>query len=73
MGVNETLVHTWDIAQGLGVPWLPPERLAAQVLRQLFPDAPDGPTAEVLLWCTGRISLGDRPRRVEWRMRAAVE
>ncbi len=73
LGVNETLVHTWDITQGLGAPWRPPEPLAAQVVGRLFPDAPGGSPAEVLLWCTGRAALGDLPRRVEWRMRAAVE
>nr|WP_201749207.1 hypothetical protein [Micromonospora acroterricola] len=33
----ETLLHTHDITLGLGVPWQPPPRLSALVLRRLFP------------------------------------
>ncbi|HWS33092.1 MAG TPA: maleylpyruvate isomerase N-terminal domain-containing protein [Actinoplanes sp.] len=72
MGVNETLVHTWDVTQGLGIGWSPPADLAAGVLTRLFPDAPSGDPGEVLLWCTGRIALPGHPRRTEeWRMRVA--
>jgi hypothetical protein len=42
MGVNETLVHTYDITQGLEISWLPPESLCRAVLARLFPDAPAG-------------------------------
>lgn len=42
LGVNEILVHSYDIAQGLGMSWLPPESLCAGVLARLFPDAPEG-------------------------------
>jgi hypothetical protein len=72
LGVNETLNHTWDITQGLGVPWTPPAGLSAAVLARLFPDAPDGDPAEVLLWCTGRIALPGRPRQATWKLRAAL-
>jgi hypothetical protein len=72
MGVGEVLLHTYDITQGLGVPWLPPAPLCAAVLRRLFPDAPPGDPAQVLLWCTGRSDLDDRPRRTEWTWQAAV-
>jgi hypothetical protein len=68
MGVVETLVHTRDIAAGLGVPWQPPAELCTRVLHRLFPDAP----AEVepwqsLLWSTGRTALPGRPRLERWR------
>ncbi|WP_030489786.1 maleylpyruvate isomerase N-terminal domain-containing protein [Micromonospora chokoriensis] len=72
MGVAETLLHTHDITLGLGVPWQPPQRLSALVLRRLFPDAPAGPAPEVLLWMTGRGELPGRARRTSWVWRAAV-
>jgi hypothetical protein len=72
LGVNEILMHTYDIADGLQVAWRPPSALCATVLRRLFPDAPAGNPVEVLLWCTGREPLGDRPRRPSWQPVAAV-
>ncbi|MGF0168919.1 maleylpyruvate isomerase N-terminal domain-containing protein [Streptomyces koyangensis] len=72
MGVAEVLLHTYDITQGLGVPWLPPAPLSTKVLHRLFPDAPPGDPTQVLLWCTGRGELGDRPRRASWSWQAAV-
>ncbi|MEU5940928.1 hypothetical protein ABZ807_17440 [Micromonospora sp. NPDC047548] len=72
MGVAETLLHTHDITEGLDIPWRLPEPLAAQVLGRLFPDAPDGGSAEVLLWMTGRGDLDGRPHRTAWSWRAAV-
>ena len=73
MGVAETLLHTHDITLGLGVPWQPPQRLSALVLRRLFPDAPDGAAPEVLLWMTGRGDLPGRARRNSWIWRAALD
>ena len=72
MGIVEVLVHTYDIAQGLDMSWQPPPDLCAPVLARLFPNAPDGRPTEVLLWCTGRSSLGDRPRLAEWRWDSSV-
>ncbi|GAA3456123.1 maleylpyruvate isomerase N-terminal domain-containing protein [Dactylosporangium matsuzakiense] len=69
LGVNEILVHTWDIAQGLGLDWTPPADLAAQVLARLFAHV-EG--ADDLLWATGRRALPGRPRRAEWTVRAAL-
>ncbi|PWU49046.1 hypothetical protein DLJ46_10335 [Micromonospora globispora] len=73
MGVAETVLHTYDITRGLGLPWRPPARLSSGVLRRLFPDAPAGNAPEVLLWMTGRAALGDRPRRTSWAWRAAID
>ncbi|MGC5362660.1 VOC family protein [Streptomyces sp. DT24] len=42
MGIVETLLHTDDIAQGLGIGWTPPDALCDRVLARLFPDAPKG-------------------------------
>ncbi|MFJ9691664.1 maleylpyruvate isomerase N-terminal domain-containing protein [Kitasatospora sp. NPDC101183] len=71
MGVAETLLHTHDITRGLDLAWQPPADLCAFVLDRLFPDAPGGEAAEVLLWCTGRGELEGRPRRTSWNWRAA--
>ncbi|UQU61929.1 maleylpyruvate isomerase N-terminal domain-containing protein [Couchioplanes caeruleus] len=73
LGVTETLVHTYDVSQGLGIPWLPPDDLAAEVLQRLFPDAPPGDPVRALLWCTGRVALPDRPRRTSWVLAAAID
>lgn len=67
MGILETVVHTYDIGLGLGLDWAPPAALCRPVLDRLFPDPPPGDPAEVLLWCTGRAPLGDRPRQQDWR------
>ncbi len=72
MGVIETLVHTYDIASGLGLDWAPPAGLCAPALARLFPDAPPGDPSAVLLWCTGRTDLDGRPRRAQWRWDGTV-
>lgn len=72
MGVVEVLVHTHDIARGLDIAWVPPDVLCEPVLSRLFPGAPQSRPSEVLLWCTGRSSLGDRPRLESWRWDSSV-
>ncbi|MFC4857622.1 maleylpyruvate isomerase N-terminal domain-containing protein [Actinophytocola glycyrrhizae] len=72
MGVVEVLVHTSDIAAGLGVPWQPPADLCARVLTRLFPDVEvTGDPWRTLLWATGRAELPGRPRRTRWRWHSA--
>ncbi|MFC9324621.1 hypothetical protein [Kitasatospora sp. NPDC057015] len=68
MGVVETLVHAYDLTQGLGLPWSPPADLCSRALARLFPDVP-GDTAPwpTLLWATGRGELPGRSRRTSWR------
>ncbi|MBL1101953.1 hypothetical protein [Streptomyces coffeae] len=69
MGIVETLVHTHDMAEGLGLGWEPPAGLCTRVLARLFPDVP-ATIAEpwpTLLWATGRIDLPGHPRRTTWR------
>jgi hypothetical protein len=73
LGVNETLMHTYDITQGLGINWRPPESLCAAVLARLFPDAPAGDPVQVLLWSTGRVDGNGRPRVTSWVLKAAIE
>ena len=75
MGVVETLIHTFDVVRGLDptTSWRPPAELAAPILTRLFPDAPGGDPTEVLLYCCGRIPLGDLPRRTEdWQWDSTV-
>lgn len=75
MGTAEVLLHTWDIAGGLGSQWTPPDALARPVLARLFPEIAPGPdegAGDVLLWATGRLALPDRPQRTEWTWRAAL-
>jgi Mycothiol maleylpyruvate isomerase N-terminal domain len=72
MGVAETVLHTYDITRGLGIDWRPPADACAAVLARLFPDAPAGDPADVLLWCTGRGELPGRARITSWVWKAAV-
>ena len=68
MGVLETLVHTRDVAQGLGVPFDPDPGLCERVLARLLPDVePAADPWTTLLWACGRIALPGRPRREGWR------
>ncbi|MWA11921.1 GNAT family N-acetyltransferase [Streptomyces sp. BA2] len=76
MGVAEVLLHTYDIAQALGVDAEPPAALCEAVLAWLFPQVPPARTpAEqwaTLLWATGRGSLAGRPRLDKWRWHNAL-
>jgi hypothetical protein len=74
MGVVETLIHTVDLVRGLNPAdqWRPPAELAAPVIARLFPHAPSGDPADVLLYCCGRAALGDMPRQTEWRWDGTV-
>ncbi|MEV1051616.1 hypothetical protein [Streptomyces sp. NPDC049887] len=73
MGVVETLVHTHDVAQGLGLGWSPPAGLCARVLARLFPYAPtDTDRWATLLWATGRGELPGRKRLESWRWHGAT-
>ncbi|OAR25253.1 hypothetical protein A8W25_06285 [Streptomyces sp. ERV7] len=68
MGVVETLLHTHDVAEGLGVTWAPPGGLCDRVLARLFLEVPADPDRwHVLLWATGRAELPELPRRESWR------
>jgi hypothetical protein len=72
LGVTETLMHTYDITEGFGIGWRPPERLCTAALARLFPDAPAGDPVQVLLWSTGRAELPGHPRVTSWTLKAAV-
>ncbi|MFF3959828.1 DinB family protein [Streptomyces sp. NPDC001890] len=68
MGIVETLVHTYDIAQDKTPVREPLQDLSGRALTRLFPDVPviDTPWS-TLLWATGRIEGLDLPRRTNWR------
>ncbi|MGD3108879.1 hypothetical protein [Streptomyces sp. YGL11-2] len=73
MGAVETLVHTHDLAEGLGLDWSPPAEVCARVLTRLFPDAPaEAEPWPALLWATGRTALPGLPRRTSWRWDGTV-
>ncbi|MFI1581770.1 hypothetical protein [Embleya sp. NPDC020630] len=68
MGIVETVVHTYDLANGLGLRWTPPADLCARVIARIFPDVPqDTDPWPTLLWATGRGDLPGHPRRTSWR------
>ena len=58
MGCDEILIHTADIAAGLGVVFQPTSDLAARIVGRLFPWAPtDIDQWQTLLWANGRTWL----------------
>ncbi|MFJ8538807.1 GNAT family N-acetyltransferase [Streptomyces sp. NPDC093591] len=70
MGVAEVLLHTHDIAEGLGLAYEPPAELPEFVLTRLFPHVQPGPDHwRTLLWATGRGDLPGRAPVTEWRWR----
>ncbi|MFF5857812.1 GNAT family N-acetyltransferase [Streptomyces sp. NPDC012751] len=67
MGVAEVLLHTHDIAEGLGLPYEPSADLAESVLTRLFPHVQPGPAPwPTLLWATGRGELPGRAPVTAW-------
>ncbi len=73
MSCTEILVHTNDIAQGLGVDFTPPPGVPARALARIFPWVPagDDPWA-ALLYAAGRAPLADRRRRApNWTWQCA--
>lgn len=63
LGCEEILLHTDDIAQGLGLAFRPPDDLTARILTRLFPWAPtDIDPWDALRWAAGRAALPDRER-----------
>jgi hypothetical protein len=63
LACDELLLHTSDIAAGLGTSFDPPREVCARVLARLFPWAPqDVDSWEALRWANGRGPMGERPR-----------
>ncbi|MFJ9754505.1 GNAT family N-acetyltransferase [Streptomyces sp. NPDC101149] len=67
MGVAEVLLHTHDMAQGLGLAYEPPAELCEDVLTRIFPHVRPGPGPwRTLLWATGRGDLPGRAPVTRW-------
>jgi hypothetical protein len=63
LGCEEILLHGDDIAQGLSVPFRPPDDLSARIVARIFPWAPrEGDPWAALRWAAGRAALPDRER-----------
>ncbi len=57
MGCVETIVHTGDVTQGLGIPFSPPRELCERVVRTLHPEVKEADDWWATLWRgTGRKS-----------------
>ncbi|MFI9614422.1 GNAT family N-acetyltransferase [Streptomyces sp. NPDC052023] len=68
MGVAEVLLHTHDIAEGLGLAYEPPAGLCTYVLGTIFPHVqPAADPWRTLLWATGRGDLPGRAPVTDWR------
>ncbi|MFF9059829.1 GNAT family N-acetyltransferase [Streptomyces sp. NPDC014882] len=68
MGVAEVILHTHDIAEGLGLAYEPPAGLCEDVLTRIFPHVRPGPEPwPTLLWATGRGELPGRAPVTGWR------
>ncbi|NYV77408.1 GNAT family N-acetyltransferase [Streptomyces sp. UH6] len=63
MGVAEVLLHTHDMAEGLGIAYRPSAELCGYVLARIFPHIRQGEDPwRTLLWATGRGTLpGEEP------------
>lgn len=80
LGAAEVIVHTYDIASGLGVSYAPGPDLCHALLDRLGrdldltdSDLANADSVEVLLWASGRRDLPGRPRRTRWRWWPAPE
>lgn len=63
LACEEILLHTDDIAQGIGLAWRPPDDLSLRIVRRIFPWAPaDGDPWASLRWAAGRAALPGRER-----------
>ncbi|MFD5476563.1 GNAT family N-acetyltransferase [Streptomyces hawaiiensis] len=68
MGVAEVLLHTHDMAEGLGLSYEPAPELCDFVLTRIFPHVQPGPTPWLtLLWATGRAEPAGRAPVTGWR------
>jgi RimJ/RimL family protein N-acetyltransferase len=63
MGVVEVLLHTHDMAEGLGLAYRPADELCGYVMARIFPHVRQGEDPwRTLLWATGRGDLpGEEP------------
>ncbi|CAB4817825.1 MAG: hypothetical protein F2761_00050 [Actinobacteria bacterium] len=71
MGVIEISVHTYDLAKGFGIEFLPNNMAAKFAIDRLFSGTTEYPLhashGELLLWLAGRIELSGHSRRQNWK------
>ncbi len=71
MGVVEVSVHTYDLAKGFGISFVPNNVAAQFAIERLFSGTTEFPnhntSGELLLWLAGRIELSGIPRRQDWK------
>lgn len=71
MGVVEVSVHTYDLAKGFGIEFIPNAVAAEFAIERIFSGTTEYPTfrthGELLLWLAGRIELSGVPRRQGWK------
>lgn len=68
MGTAEVLLHTHDIAEGLGLTYQPDPEISEFVLGRIFPHIrPGADHWRTLLWATGRAELPGRAAVTDWR------
>jgi len=68
MGTAEVLLHTHDIAEGLGLTYQPAPEIGEFVLGRIFPHIrPGADHWRTLLWATGRAELPGRAPVTDWR------
>jgi hypothetical protein len=78
MGVVEVSVHTYDLAKGFGMDFVPPKQLADFAIERLFqgtvefPEVSDSDAGKLLLWCAGRIELVGFAQRQGWKWNGQV-
>ena len=74
LGIAEVLVHTHDVAEGLGLRYRPDPDVCTRVLERLHRDLePHDDPWRLLLWATGRADLPGRPGVRRWRWHAAAD
>ena len=71
MGVVEVSVHTYDLAKGFGVDFIPDNLAAEFAINRLFSGTTEYPEyksyGELLLWLAGRTELSGAERRSGWK------
>jgi GNAT superfamily N-acetyltransferase len=60
MGIAEVLLHTHDIAEGLGIAYEPPADLCEFVLTRIFPHVRPGPSVTTWRWYNNPVLRSER-------------
>jgi hypothetical protein len=75
MGVVEVSIHTYDLAKGFGIDFMPNSDAAKFAIDRIFSGTTEYPAhqsqGELLLWLAGRTELSGVPRRQGWKWNGA--